>query len=55
MDKKDLFLYQKETLDTFLDNGALTRAEYDKSYGDLIKLMGMEKLAKELEEKECKK
>ena len=40
--KKQLFLRQKETLDTFLENGAITRAQYDKSLGDLIRLMGME-------------
>ena len=40
--KKQLFLRQKETLDTFLENGAITREQYDKSLGDLIRLMGME-------------
>ena len=47
--KKQLFLSQKGTLDTFLANGAITRAQYDKSYGDLVRLMGMEAVAKELE------
>ena len=47
--KKQLFLAQKSTLDTFLANGAITRAQYDKSYGDLIRLMGMEKVADEIE------
>ena len=47
--KKQLFLSQKGTLDTFLANGAITRAQYDKSYGDLVRLMGMESVAKELE------
>lgn len=47
--KKQLFLSQKGTLDTFLANGAINRAQYDKSYGDLVRLMGMEAVAKELE------
>ena len=47
--KKQLFLSQKGTLDTFLANGAITKAQYDKSYGDLVRLMGMEAVAKELE------
>ena len=46
--KKDLFLHQKETLDKFLETGAITQAQYDKSYGDLVKLMGMEEVAREL-------
>lgn len=33
--KLQLFLTQKETLDTFLKNGAITKAQYDKSLGDL--------------------
>ena len=40
--KRQLFFNQKELLDTFLGNGAITRAQYDKSLGDLRKLMGME-------------
>ena len=40
--KKQLFLKQKKLLDTFLGTGAITQAQYDKSLGDLIKLMGME-------------
>ena len=51
-DKKvELFLRQKETLDTFLENGAITQAQYNKSYGDLVVKMGMEEVAKEMEEK----
>ena len=38
----ELFLKQKQTLDTFLNTKAITQAQYDKSYGDLVKLMGME-------------
>ena len=40
--KKQLFLAQKQTLDTFLSTGAITRAQYDKSLGDLKAKMGME-------------
>ena len=46
--KRELFLQQKETLDTFLETGAITQAQYDKSYGDLVKKMGMEEVAREL-------
>ena len=47
--KVALFLEQKRTLDIFLANGAITEAQYNKSYGDLVKLMGMEEVAKGLE------
>ena len=47
--KRELFLDQKKTLDIFLANGAITLAQYNKSYGDLVKLMGMEEVARELE------
>ena len=46
--KKDLFLKQKETLDTFLKTGAITQLQYNKSYGDLVKKMGMESVVAEL-------
>ena len=46
--KKELFLKQKETLDTFLKTGAISQMQYDKSYGDLVKKMGMENLAEEI-------
>ena len=39
--KKQLYLRQKATLDLFLENGAITRAQYDKSLGDLTEKMGM--------------
>lgn len=35
-----LYLQQKETLDTFLGHGAITKAQYDKSLGDLREKMG---------------
>ena len=46
--KKVLFLEQKKTLDTFLMTGAISQLQYDKSYGDLVKKMGMESVAEEL-------
>ena len=49
--KKALFLEQKKTLEIFLSNGAITQAQYNKSYGDLVKLMGMEEVARELDNK----
>ncbi len=39
--KRDLYLRQKELLDTFLEHGAISRAQYDKSLGDLIMKMGV--------------
>ena len=39
--KKELFLRQKNTLDLFLERNAISRAQYDKSLGDLIVKMGI--------------
>ena len=39
--KMDLFRRQKDLLDTFLEHGAISRAQYDKSLGDLIVKMGI--------------
>lgn len=39
--KKQLYLNQKQTLDAFLARGAISRAQYDKSLGDLTEKMGM--------------
>ena len=39
---KQLWLDQKHTLDLFLERGAITKAQYDKSLGDLTKKMGMD-------------
>ncbi|MBR4781996.1 MAG: hypothetical protein IK014_11685 [Lachnospiraceae bacterium] len=50
--KKELFIKQKKTLDTFLRTGAITLAQYDKSYGDLVKKMGMESVVEEISETE---
>ena len=36
-----LFLRQRETLDMFLEKGAITQAQHDKSLHDLIEKMGM--------------
>ena len=38
---KELFDSQKKTLDLFLERGAISRAQYDKSLGDLIRKMGI--------------
>ena len=37
----DLFLRQKRTLDLFLERNAISKAQYDKSLGDLIEKMGI--------------
>ena len=38
---RQLFFRQKETLDIFLEHGAITKAQYDKSLHDLIEKMGI--------------
>ena len=38
---KELFMNQKHTLDLFLERGAISQAQYDKSLGDLIRKMGI--------------
>lgn len=40
--KKQLFLKQKELLDTFLERNAISQAQYDKNLGDLRDKMGMQ-------------
>ena len=40
--KIQLFRQQKKTLDTFLNNGAISQRQYDKSLGDLQTLMDMQ-------------
>ncbi len=42
--KTDLFLLQKRTLDLFLERNAISKAQYDKSLGDLIEKVGMERV-----------
>ena len=39
--KKQLYLNQKQTLEAFLARGAISKAQYDKSLGDLTEKMGM--------------
>ena len=41
--KYQLFLTQKATLDSFLERGAISQAQYDKRYGDLKIKMGFNK------------
>ncbi|MCR4775732.1 MAG: hypothetical protein K5869_05085 [Saccharofermentans sp.] len=38
--KRELYLEQKYTLDTFLEHRAISKAQYDKSLGDLTAKMG---------------
>ena len=40
--KIQLFLNQKQTLDMFLERGAISQAQYNKSLGDLREKMGVE-------------
>ena len=46
--KKQLYLQQKDLLDKFLDRNAITKADYDRSLGDLTRKMGMEQLLQTL-------
>ena len=39
--KIQLFLNQKDTLDLFLERGAISQAQYSKSLGDLREKMGV--------------
>ena len=39
----ELFLRQKETLLLFLEKGAISQAQFEKSYGDLCRKMGFDK------------
>ena len=39
--KQQLFLNQKDTLDLFLERGAISQMQYDKSLGDLREKMGV--------------
>ena len=40
--KQELFRRQKRTLDLFLERNSISKAQYDKSLGDLIEKMGIE-------------
>lgn len=44
--KIQLYLEQKKTLEVFLGRGAISRAQFDKSLGDLTVKMRMTGLAK---------
>ena len=48
--KIDLYLRQKKTLDMFLEKSAISRAQYDKSLGDLTEKMGMADIQKNITE-----
>ena len=39
--KRELFIRQKELLDTFLSTGAISQAQHDKSLNCLIEKMGI--------------
>lgn len=39
--KMQLFLEQKHTLELFLERNAISKAQYEKSLGDLIAKMGI--------------
>ena len=39
--KKQLFLNQKAVLDAFLQRHAISRAEYERSLGELVSKMGV--------------
>ena len=45
--KKQLFLRQKHTLDLFLERNAISKAQYEKSLGELREKMGMEDVRQE--------
>ena len=40
--KIELFLRQKNTLDLFLERNAISKAQYEKSLGDLREKMGIQ-------------
>lgn len=40
--KMQLFLDQKQTLESFLERGAISKAQYDKSLGNLTSKMGID-------------
>ena len=40
---KQLFLKQEQTLDMFLERGAISREQYDISLAELTRKLGMEK------------
>lgn len=49
MTNRELYIRQKELLDKFLELDAISRAQYEKSLGDLTEKMGMQDVLRELE------
>lgn len=45
--KIQLYLEQKKTLEAFLERGAISKAQFDKSLGDLTVKMGMSGFAEQ--------
>ena len=41
-EKIQLYQRQKKLLDTFLSTGAISKAQYDKSLGDMTEKMGIQ-------------
>ena len=39
--RKQLYIKQVKTLNAFLERGAISQEQYDKSFGDLTEKMGM--------------
>ena len=44
---KQLYFEQKKTLDLFLERGAISKAQYDNSLGDLTAKMKIDELIKD--------
>lgn len=44
---KQLYFEQKKTLNLFLERGAISKAQYDKSLGDLTAKMKIDELIKD--------
>ena len=44
--EKQLYIKQKKLLDLFLEKNAISKAQYEKSLGDLTEKMGMQDIAK---------
>lgn len=52
--EKAVVLKQKKTMDMFLERNAISKAQYDKSLGDLIEKWGCRELHKEKAEDSCR-
>ena len=53
--KIELYLKQKKMLEEFLERGAITQAQFDKSFGDLTEKMGMDEYAGKVSEHQAGK